>query len=383
MTEDTLRLPPVAEGKGVPAPRRIKFIGANDFQAELRRRVDEFFLRTGKKRRDCTKMYVKTAILLCTTALLYVLLVFVATTWWVGLPLAILTGLAAAAIGFNVQHDGGHEAYSNHPWVNKCAAMTLDLIGGSSYLWRWKHVIFHHTYTNITDVDTDVDLGILGRLTPHQKHLWFHRWQHYYLWPLYGFIAIKWQMFDDYKDVVVGRIGQHRVARPKGWDLVVLCTGKALFLTLVLVIPCIYHRFWVVILFYGVASVVMGMFLSIVFQLAHCVQGAEFPLPVLNTDRIDNAWAVHEAESTVDFSRRSRVAAWLLGGLNFQIEHHLCPRICHIHYPAISKIVEQTCHDLGVRYMEHRTFWSGIISHYRFLREMGLPNPPMPAGTAV
>ena len=116
------------------------------------------------------------------------LLVFVADTWWQALPLAIVLGLTTAAIGFNVQHDGGHQAYSNHDWVNKLMAMTLDLIGGSSYLWHWKHDVYHHTYVNITGQDTDIDLGGLGRLTPHHRRHWFHRWQHFYLWPLYGHV---------------------------------------------------------------------------------------------------------------------------------------------------------------------------------------------------
>ena len=132
-------------------------------------------------------MYVKTAILLAWFAASYVLLVFVARTWWQALPLAILLGLATAAIGFNIQHDGGHHAYSTARWVNKLMAMTLDLIGGSSYVWHWKHGVFHHTYVNITGHDTDIDLGSLGRLTPHQRRYAFHRWQHLYLWPLYGF----------------------------------------------------------------------------------------------------------------------------------------------------------------------------------------------------
>jgi linoleoyl-CoA desaturase len=113
--------------------------------------------------------------------------------------------------------------------------------------------------------------------------------------------------------------------------------------------------------------------LSVVFQLAHCVDEAEFPLPAEDSGKMENAWAIHQVETTVDFARRSRLAAWLLGGLNYQIEHHLFPRISHIHYPALSKLVEQTCREFGVKYSEHKTFWSGLASHFRWLREMGMP----------
>ena len=187
-------------------------------------------------------------------------------------------------------------------------------------------------------------------------------------------MAINWHLVGDFRDVIPGRIGEHKLPRPKGWDLVVFVAGKASFFTVAFVVPLMFHRFWVVVLFYCAATVVLGLVLSVVFQLAHCVEAAEFPLPQPDTGRIENAWAIHQVETTVDFARRSRIAAWLLGGLNFQIEHHLFPRICHVHYPAISSLVEQTCQEFGVRYSEHETFWSGVASHFHWLRKMGMPD---------
>jgi linoleoyl-CoA desaturase len=249
--------------------------------------------------------------------------------------------------------------------------MTLDLVGGSSYLWHWKHGVFHHTYVNITGYDTDVDLGMLGRLTPHQKRFPFHRWQHFYLWPLYGAIVVKWHLYDDFRDIILGRMGGNRIPRPKGWDLAVFVGGKAIFLILALVIPLIFHSIWVVLLFYGVAALTAGMVLSVVFQLAHCVEQAEFLVPPEDTGRVPNSWAIHQVKTTVDFCRGSRLVAWLVGGLNFQVEHHLFPRICHVNYPAISALVEQTCREFGVEYLEHPSIRAGAASHYRWLRRMG------------
>ena len=119
--------------------------------------------------------------------------------------------------------------------------------------------------------------------------------------------------------------------------------------------------------------VVTGFLLSVVFQVAHCVEEADFPQPREGTGSIEKSWAVHQVETTVDYARRSRGLAWFLGGLNFQIEHHLFPRICHVNYPAISRVVEQTCRDWGVRYSDHRSFWAGMASHFRWLRRMGMP----------
>jgi linoleoyl-CoA desaturase len=132
------------------------------------------------------------------------------------------------------------------------------------------------------------------------------------------------------------------------------------------------HPIWTVLLFYAVVAIVMGIILAVVFQIAHCVEEADFPLPKEGTTEMEKAWAVHQVETTVDFARGSKLATWFLGGLNYQVEHHLFPRICHIHYPELSKVVESTCREYGVRYAEHRTFWTGVASHYRWLRRMAL-----------
>jgi linoleoyl-CoA desaturase len=321
-------------------------------------------------------MYLKTVIVIATLAISYWLLVFVVHAWWQSVPLAVLIGFAAAGIGFNIQHDGGHRAYSDHRWINKLMAMTLDFIGGSSYLWHWKHGVIHHTYVNVTGHDSDLNLGIFGRLTPHQARRAFHRWQHLYLWPLYGFVAIRWQLVDDFRRLIVGRIGSHRIRRPTGADLVLLVAGKAIFFAWAFGVPLLFHPVSAVLVHYGVAALVLGTTLSVVFQVAHSVGEAVFPLPSAGTRCIERAWAIHQVETTVDFARPSRVVAWFLGGLNFQIEHHLFPRISHVNYPAISKLVEQTCRDLGVAYTEHRSLREGVTAHFRWLRRMGMPNAP-------
>jgi linoleoyl-CoA desaturase len=352
----------------------LKFGTDRAFQLEVRRRVDEYFRTTGRRQRDCWQMYLKTAIIMGSLALSYLLLVFVARAWWQSVPLAVLIGFAAAGIGFNIQHDGGHHAYSDRRWINKLMAMTLDFIGGSSYLWHWKHGVIHHTYVNVTGHDSDLNLGIFGRVTPHQRRLAFHRWQHLYLWPLYGCLAIRWQLIDDFRRLIAGRIGSHRIRRPTGGDLIVLVAGKAIFFTWAFGIPLLFHSVNAVLVHYGIAALVLGTTLAAVFQVAHCVEEAAFPAPSVGTRRIERAWAVHQVETAVDFARSSRIVAWLLGGLNFQIEHHLFPRLSHVNYPAISKLVEQTCRDFGVAYTEHRSFREGVTAHLRWLRRMGMPS---------
>jgi linoleoyl-CoA desaturase len=360
---------------------KLKFNGSDRFLRELRRRVDAYFERTGRPRRDCPQMYFKTATILAWFFSAYVLLVFVCTSWWIVLPLAVVLGLSMAAIGFNIQHDGGHRAYSERPWINKVMALTLDLMGGSSYLWDWKHNAIHHTYPNINGQDDDINIGILGRLSPQQPRFWFHRLQGIYMWLLYGFLAIKWHLIDDFHQVSTGHIGGHKIPRPKGKDLVIFIAGKVTFFSLAFVVPMLLHPWWAVLGVYATAAFVSGVVLSIVFQLAHCVGEADFPVPVPipgGGERIQNEWAIHQVQTTVDFARGNRVLCWFLGGLNFQIEHHLFHKICHVHYPALSKVVEEACKEFGITYSEHKTFFSAVGSHFRWLVLMGRPTVSAP-----
>jgi linoleoyl-CoA desaturase len=234
-----------------------------------------------------------------------------------------------------------------------------------------KHNVAHHTYTNVDGYDDDVNQTPFARLMPSQEPRPWYRLQHLYLWPLYGLMASRWHLYGDFRDVVAGTIGPHPVPRPKGWDLAVIVAGKVVSIGLLLALPMFFHPWWLVLAFYLLVTCVLGVTLSVVFQLAHCVEEANFTMPQGSTQRMEEAWAVHQAEATVDFARDSRVLAWLLGGLNFQIEHHLFPTVCHVHYPAICKIVERTCREFDVKYAEHPTFWSGLASHYRWLKRMG------------
>jgi linoleoyl-CoA desaturase len=315
-------------------------------------------------------MYLKTAIIFASFASTYGLLVFVATAWWQALPLSILLAFTVVAIGFNVMHDASHQAYSDRPWLNRLMAMSLDLVGGSSYLWHWKHAVFHHTFVNVIGYDTDINLAGLGRLTPHHPRRWIHRWQHLYVWFLYGAMVVKWHLYDDFRLAWNCRMGEHRVPRPRARQWSVFLGGKLVFLVLAFAVPLTLHPAWAVAAVYMATAVIVGVALAVIFQLAHCVEQADFPVDRI-AGHIDQAWAVHQVETSVDFARGSRAACWLLGGLNFQIEHHLFPRICHVNYPAIAGLVEDTCREFGVSYKYNRTFLDALRSHYRWIRELG------------
>jgi linoleoyl-CoA desaturase len=354
----------------VAARRKLTFARDTGFHGEVKRRVLAYFARTGLPQRDNPRMFLKTAVLLVWFGASYALLVFVASNLWEGALLSLSLAFSMAGIGFGIQHDANHGAYSNHRAVNRVMGMSLDMLGASSYLWRFKHNISHHTYTNLMGEDDDINFVPFARLSPAQPRYRLHRVQQFYLWALYWFLFPKWNFVDDFKSLTRARISGHPFPRPRGASAVELIAGKAVFITWAFLIPLLFHSWWIVLLFYAGASLVLGTTLAVVFMLAHCVEEAEFPeLPA--TDRLSRPWAVHQVQTTVDFARGNRLLTWYVGGLNFQIEHHLFPHICHVHYPRIAPIVQAACAEFGVRYAAHDSFRSALASHWRWLRRMG------------
>jgi linoleoyl-CoA desaturase len=356
-----------------------KYLPRAEFSVEVNRRVDEYFTAGNLRRRDLPGMYLKSATILAWFALSYCGLLWTSSTA-VAVALSVSLGLAMAAIGFNIQHDGNHGGYSERPWVNGLMARSLDLLGGSAYFWRFKHNIAHHTHTNITGQDDDFNMGVLGRLSPYDKWRPFHRFQHLYVWFLYAMLALEWQTTGELRNLIMKRkIGLTRVPFPAPREHLLFWVGRLVFLGLAFGLPLAFHSLSSVLACFAIAGVTLGLTLSIVFQLAHCVEEAYFARPDGDSHLVPREWAAHQVESTVNFAPGNRVLGWFVGGLNFQIEHHLFPRVCHLHYPALSVIVAEVCRKHGVGYFSHPTIGAAFRSHCRWLRLMGRGPDAAPA----
>jgi linoleoyl-CoA desaturase len=349
----------------------ITYAPRTAFRDDLEAEAAAFFEGSGVLRQGSHALWLKTVVLGAWLAGSYWLLVFVIIQPWLAVLTAVSLACAMAGVGFNVQHEGGHRAYAVSSRVNRGMAFSLDLLGGSSYFWRYKHAIAHHSYPNIAGSDDDVYLGILGRLTPHDRRRGFHRFQHLYVWLLYALLAIKWQLLDDFRSIVRPGVADTRVPRPPAGEHVLFWAGKILFFGLALGLPMLFHPWLRVVAFFLLTGATLGLLLGVVFQLAHCLGEAKFATPPLPGQAMTCDWATHQVESTVDFARHNGPLTWFIGGLNFQIEHHLFPRVCHTHYPALSKIVERVCLKHGVRYMAHASAGKALRSHYRWLRLLG------------
>jgi len=348
--------------------RFIEFANTSSFRRELIARVDAYFIEHGKKKRDNISLYIKALIILAWTGASYYLLVFKADSVLEALLLSLSLGLALAGIGFNIQHDGNHSGFSKKSWVNRIAGSTTDyFLGASSFIWKQKHNIRHHPFTNIPEGDSDIYSSFLMRVTPDQKHYKIHRYQNFYLWILYCLVHLRY-VYSDFQQLISGTISKWKMPRPKGWELATFIMGKFVFFSFTLVIPSFLHPIWQVLLVYLLVSAIISLIFIVITQLAHMGSEVEH-LDV--TKVIPNEWAVHQLQTTADFAQDNKVLTWYVGGLNYQVEHHLFTDVSHVHYPALAKIIKEVSEEFGVRYTVHKSFIDALRSHYRFLRDMG------------
>jgi linoleoyl-CoA desaturase len=338
------------------------------FHRDLQKRVADYFRATGASRKGDLRLWTKTALMLAWLAGSYLGFLLLAQGTWLTVAFGVSMGLAVAGIGFNVQHDGNHGAYSARPFVNGLAAVSLDLLGGSSYLWRHKHNFFHHAYTNLTRYDDDVDVGPIARLTREQPRYDVHRFQHIYMWILYAGVSAKWQLVDDARQFWTRKINGHSFRAPNRRETALLLSGKLLTLLWIGVIPFASKGLAITLVFFAACHATTGLVSAVVFQLAHCVVEAHEPT-VDRSSELD--WARWQVESTVNFAPKAAFLTWYFGGLNYQIEHHLFPTVSHVHYPALSEIVRGACADHGIRYVAQPSMAAAIRSHGRWLRILG------------
>ncbi len=351
---------------------KVTFINnPHPFKTLLDQRIDSYFETNQIAQRGNWKLYSKTAILFLSLSAVYAAILSNQPATWTSLLLCALLGFIQSTIGFNVMHDAAHGSYCNNARLNNIIAwIGGDLMGGSTFLWKIKHNIIHHTYTNIEGLDDDIAKYPLFRLSPGQERRWFHKYQFIYAIPLYFFTTFNWILFDDYLKLVTKKIHTTEIRPLNLRDHLEFWSGKLTNLTLFFIIPIFIFGFWQALLGFFIMHAALGLSLALVFQMAHAVEEAEFPIPS-DANKIENEWAIHQVKTTVNFAMRNKVISWLVGGLNFQVEHHLYPKISHIHYPQISKIVKKTCEDMNIEYNAFPTFWRALISHFSYLRIMG------------
>ncbi|HYW35701.1 MAG TPA: acyl-CoA desaturase, partial [Balneolaceae bacterium] len=336
----------------------------SNFKKDLRKKVNAYFERNNLSKHANMAMFFKTGVLLTLFFGAYGIIISGIASPLIMLGLCFVMGIGMAGIGFSISHDALHGAYSANKYVNKILGLTFDLIGANGYIWKITHNIIHHTYTNIHEHDEDLEVAAFIRLSPHAKHKKIHRVQHVLAFVAYSMATLFWVFVKDYKYFFKANLGPYENKSHPTSEWVKLFVTKIIYYSYMLVVPYLVLsiRWWQLLIGFLVIHLSAGVILGVIFQLAHVVEGTEHPTENAEGN-IENAWMIHQVETTSDFAHSNKLLCWYIGGLNYQIEHHLFPKICSIHYPAISGIVREVTADHNLPYHYQETLMKAIRSH--------------------
>lgn len=356
----------------------VKFApkGTDSFYDAVKAGVNDYFEKNNISTYSNGAMYLKTAAMLSMYFVPYLVIVtgLASVSLWLFYPLWLLMGLGIVGIGCSVMHDSNHGAYANNDRVNSLLGGMLNVIGGYAINWKIQHNILHHTYTNIQGLDEDIDAGKGLRMSPEKPLKPYHKYQHIYAWPLYALMNIYWIIFKDYK--LLFRYHKNELLTKQKTtlkkSLIELSLLKVIYIVYMIVLPILFAKvgWYHVVGGLIVMHLVAGFSLAVVFQPAHVVETSGYAAPS-EERKMEDSWAVHQMLNTANFAPNNKLVSWFIGGLNYQIEHHLFPHICHIHYPKISRIVQSVAADFDIPYQVMPTFRSAIVAHGKMLRKLG------------
>ncbi len=357
-------------------PHKITFNNSHrDFMTTLNERVNGYFSTNQISRHANGEMVIKSIVMMVLYFGPYAMILSgLVTGVLLTVAMTMLMGLGLAGIGLAIMHDGNHGAYAKRNWINTTIGYSLNLIGANSFNWKIQHNVLHHSYTNIYHADEDISAQKALRLATDAKWRWFHKYQAIYAWFLYGLMTLFWMFYKDFEQLSRyqknGMLRKQKSNPTKEWTI--LLTTKIIYVSYIFVIPMLLTPWlwWQILIGIGIMHFITGFLLAIIFQPAHVIVGSEFPLPDKDRTMKDN-WAIHQLRTTTNFANKSRWFTWLVGGLNFQIEHHLFPGICHVHYRNISKVVKSTALEFGLPYRNVRTFSRALHGHLQLLRKFG------------
>ncbi|HZH65696.1 MAG TPA: acyl-CoA desaturase [Flavisolibacter sp.] len=340
------------------------------FFSSLKASVDQYFTQNNLKKTGNWKLYLKTMILIPLSSAIYIFLLVGTYSALVGILLTLVLGLGLVAIAFNVMHDSCHGSYSSKKWVNDLFSYTMNALGSNAYMWKIKHNVIHHTYTNVDGIDDDIAKSPVLRLCPSQKWVPAHKYQFVYMFFLYSLSTILWAWVTDFityvsRKMVVTEMKMNFKEHFLFW------LTKLLYFGFYALLPIVLLGWQTWLIGYLILNVTMGITLSMVFQLAHIVEKTEFEEAGEKPRQLDTEWAIHELRTTANFAPKNKIVTWFAGGLNFQVEHHLFPKISHVHYKELSKIVQDHCDRFGIPYHSYPKMRQAVLSHIKVMKQLG------------
>jgi len=282
-------------------------------------------------------------------------------------------GFIMALIGLNIQHDANHGAVSRHPSVNRFLGLTQNWIGGSAIDWIHQHVVQHHVNCNDVHDDPDMMGGFLLRLNPTKpllKHQWAQCMYVFVLLSMFGFNVIvqtilhllRGKHLRDMSRLLLG----YRIIESMTW----LC-----FVARWMVLPVYQTGGAGVLLSIAPMYMVAGYYLSFFFVISHNFDGAEV-YDHSQGKNANNSFMHKQAASSSNVG--GAFLGIINGGLNYQIEHHLFPRVSHCHYPKIAPLVRAFCLKKGVPYVHFQTISENVVSTVKHLYRLGTQPGKLP-----
>lgn len=346
-----------------------------EFINELREQVKVYFEENKISKYGNASIVIKSVLMFTLYFLPFVLMMTGTISSFLGIFIAwIIMGLGMAGVGMVLMHDANHRSFSKNPNVNKWLSKSLYLLGGFPPNWRHQHNTMHHGFTNIDGADEDIDTGSVLRFSPHKPLLKAHRYQHIYAWFLYGLMTLSWITANDFTRLSKYKKSGKIISNTKNYNqlLIDLILAKILYYVLFLILPIFVLPvawYWILV-FFLVMHFVSGFILTVIFQTAHIMPTSAYPLPD-DDGNIENNWAIHQLLTTSDYAPSSKILSWMIGGLNFQVEHHLFPNISHVHYKKLSVLVKRTAEKYKLPYYVQKTFFLALYNHYKMLKTLG------------
>lgn len=346
-----------------------------EFYKILNKRVTQYFTENNLSKHANFSMVFKTIFMV---SLYFVPLVLMLTAFYSGflgmLLLWILMGFGMAGIGLSVMHDANHESYSKNKFVNDSLGFLLNFVGGYHVNWKIQHNVLHHSFTNVHEMDEDIHGKGLIRLSPDQERKGFNKYQAWYAPLIYAIMTLYWFTAKDFIQLL--RYERKELLGGK-WPtlpsaLIQAAIHKTWYVALFLVLPLVFVElpWWQVVIGFIIMHLICGLALALIFQPAHVIEETDFFRKDENGSVMNN-WAIHQMKTTANFAHGSKFFSWFVGGLNYQVEHHLFPHICHVHYKDIAPIVKATAKEFDVPYYEHKTFLGAVKSHFSLLHQLG------------
>lgn len=342
------------------------------FVEDVKQGMTDYFRTTGKSKNASPGMVIKTIVLMSAFWIPFALILSNTLPGWAMFALCVVMGVAMAGLGFSVAHDALHGAYSSNPKINTLLGYTFDILGANSYMWKITHNVIHHTYTNIHPIDEDLEVSPLLRLSPVAQHRPFHRFQHWYAAFAYSFSTLNWFFAKDFDLFTRKDLGPYLGKKHPRAEIAFMIGSKVFFLLWSIVLPLLVLdvAWWQFAIGYLLVHLIAGVILGVVFQMAHVVEQAQHLLPD-ELGRMENGWMIHEMLTTANFCTRNPLVTWYTGGLNHQIEHHLFPKICSVHYPALAPMVRAAAERNNLPYNENPTLREAVASHWAMLKRLG------------